>query len=83
MGNETLGLPVWVTNPEVVSNWVLAHQFEIALFGGIGILFFLIVCIAIGRLVNVDPNKKKKEFGKSVWADENALRKKGFLSKDL
>lgn len=83
MNGGDIGLPLWVTNPQIVINLVLEHQFELMLFGGLGIVVFLTACLVIGRMLNRDPKKKRNEFGKDVWADEKVLRNKGFISKDL
>ncbi len=83
MNGGDIGLPLWVTNPQIIINWVIAHQFELMLFGGLGIVVFLTACIIIGRLLHRDPHKKRNSFGKDVWADEKALRNKGHISKEL
>lgn len=82
MNDMQVDLPVWVTNPESVMKWIEANQVSIMIWSGVAVLVFFIACFVAGRLIS-DKTDKKKEFGKSVWADEKALRKKGHLSTDL
>ena len=74
-------LPTWLSNPDLILNWLMANQVMVSLAGGIFLFVYIGLCLLLRRMFL--GMKKKVEFGAGVWADQKSLRDQGLIRKDL
>jgi hypothetical protein len=74
-------LPAWLSNPDLILNWLLANQVMVGLAGGLFLFVYIGLCLLLRRMFL--RMKRKTEFGAGIWADQSKLRDQGLIRKDL